>query len=194
MTPYFFREDAMRARLAEDYKQTQQIFGPVLGGSVVSFATEFYRSTVGNSGVNEVIRDLRHSKKDLDQARFVGSKIMESAAIQADSYMAALGMEFYLVIFRMTIVGMWLVLLAPLAIAVVVDGFSSRSKKFETLGFQNPTAFSLSFHIAILMTVIPGWYIFHPLPVSPIFMPIWAVVAALPLSFALMHTQPILTR
>jgi Domain of unknown function (DUF4400) len=194
VTPYFFREDAMRARLAEDITETQNVFGPVLGPAVISVSTSFYRMTVGNTGVNEAIQQLQHSKKDMELARFVGSTIMESAAVQVDSYMAALGMEFYLVVFRMAIVGMWLLLLLPLAMAVIVDGLSARSKKFETLGFQNPTAFSMSFHIAVLMTVVPGWYIFHPFPISPIFMPYWACLAALPFSFALTHTQPILTR
>jgi hypothetical protein len=194
VTPFFFREESMRARLAEDVAETQKVFGPVLGPAVISASTSFYRLTVGNTGIHEAIHMLQHTKQDMETAKFVGSTIMESAARQADSYMAALGMEFYLVVFRMALVGMWLLLLLPLAVAVIVDGLSARAKKFETLGFQNPTAFSMSFHLAVLMTVIPGWYVFHPLPISPIFMPYWAVLAALPFSFALTHTQPILTR
>lgn len=194
VTPFFFREDSMRARLAEDVSETQKVFGPVLGPEIISIATSIYRLTVGNTGVNEAIQQLQHSNKDMETAKLIGGGLMESAAKQADSYMASLGMEFYLVVLRMAIVGMWLLLLLPLGIAVIVDGLSARAKKFETLGFQNPTAFSMSFHLAVLISVVPGWYIFHPFPISPAFMPFWACLAALPLSFALMHTQPILTR
>jgi hypothetical protein len=194
VTPYIWRADTMRGKLVTDVTSIKRVLGDKAGGMVVQVATSIYDATVGASGLGQSMHDMQHSRADYELANRVGSKVMEGAARQADAYMQSLAMELYAVILRMCLVACWLVMLLPVAAAVVIDGLSARAKKFETLGFQNPTAFSMAVHTAIFLAVLPLLYIVAPIPITPLFMPYWAVAAALPVSFAITHMQPVLTR
>lgn len=194
VTPYLVSGDAMRTKLVRDVEDIKRVLGPRIGGIIVSAATAVYDDTVGASGLRDGLDGMTHSDSDLQLAERVGSKLTVAAAKAADKYVQSLSMQIYAVMLRTAVIVAWIVLLLPLAIAVLVDGYSARAKKFETLGFQNPTAFSMSLHLAILVSVLPLLYLVVPIPVTPLFMPYWAVVAALPLSFAITHAQPILTR
>ncbi len=96
---------------------------------------------------------------------------------------------------RVTVLLAWLLILLPFVVAVIYDGFQMRHVKFANLGYQNPTAFTLGFHVTVLLCAVPLLSIVVPTyVVTPLFMPFWVIITALPFSFAIRHTQPILTK
>lgn len=194
VTPYFVRADSMKNKLLRDVDEINRVLGPGIGHGVVGVATAIYEKSVGASGLDAAMSDMQHSDADYRLANQIGSKVAEEAARQADGYMRSLAMQLYAILLRASLVGAWLLMLAPVLIAAVLDGLTSRAKKFETLGYQNPTAFSAGSHTAIAISVLPLLYIVAPIPVTPLFMPFWAAAAALPASFAITHMQPIFTR
>lgn len=194
VVPYFVRGSEMRARLEHEVAAVKHALGSRVGSGVVMKANAVYEATVVASGIRTAMDDLKHTRQDQELAQRIGTTMLAEAAMGVDSYLQALSMQLYAVILRGTVVLMWVLMLAPFAAAVLVDGYASRAKKFENLGFQNPTAFALGFHVAVVVSAIPFLYIVAPFSISPLFMPYWAVAAALPLSFAIQHMQPVLTR
>jgi len=194
VVPYFVRGQEMRVRLENEVSAIQHVLGRRIGAGVVDNANVVYESTVVASGLRTAMDDLKHSQRDRELAERVGTRILAEAAMGVDSYLQALSMQLYAVILRSTVVLAWLMMLAPFAAAVLIDGFATRAKKFENMGFQNPTAFAMGFHLAVLVSAVPLIYVVAPFSISPLFMPYWAVACALPLSFAIQHMQPVLTR
>jgi hypothetical protein len=194
VVPYLTRGEVMRGRLVAEVETVRSALGNRMGAGVIDVATVIYNNTVVASGLRAAMDEFKHTSTDMGTARKIGSEVLVSGAKAADRYFEALAMQFYAVILRGTIVGLWMLLLLPFAAAVLVDGFATRAKKFETLGFQNPTAFAASFHVLVLVSAVPFMYIVAPFSISPLFMPYWAAAAALPLSFSIQHMQPVLTR
>ncbi|MBI2770588.1 MAG: DUF4400 domain-containing protein [Burkholderiales bacterium] len=194
VVPYFVRGVEMRARLEHEVAAIQHALGSRIGSGVVEKANAVYSATVVASGLRTAMDDLKHTQQDQELAQRIGTTILAEAAMGIDSYLQALSMQLYAVILRGTVVLMWVLMLAPFAGAVLIDGYATRAKKFENLGFQNPTAFALGIHVVVVVSAIPFLYIVAPFSISPLFMPYWAVAAALPLSFAIQHMQPVLTR
>ncbi len=128
-------------------------------------------------------------------ANQVGSGVAVYFANEADSRVKAFSVQLYSVTLRIIVLLAWVVLLLPFLVAVVYDGFMMRHVKFASLGHQNPTAFSLGFHVTVILCAVPLLSLVVPTYiVTPLFMPFWALITALPFSFALRHTQPIFTK
>lgn len=119
---------------------------------------------------------------------------LDEAARALAAVAEALEQQRHAVTLRAVLAAAWLLVLLPLWLAVLVDGLALRARKFETLGFQNPTAFTLGLHLAIVLAALPLLYLVAPFPVTPWFMPWWSLAAALPVGFALTHAQPVFTR
>jgi hypothetical protein len=194
VVPYFVRGDTMRSRLVQEVNAVKLTFGARAGNGIVETVNGVYQATVVASGLREALDDLKHTQRDEEVAQRIGTQVLVKAAKGIDGYIQALSMQFYAVILRVVVVAFWMLVLMPFAAAVLVDGFSARAKKFETLGFQNPTAFAAGVHLVVLVSAVPLLYVVAPFSVSPLFMPYWAAATALPLSFAIQHMQPVLTR
>jgi hypothetical protein len=186
VVPYFVRGDAMRSRLVQEVSAVKLTFGARAGNGIVETVNDVYQATVVASGLREALDDLKHTQRDEEVAQRIGTKVLVKAAKGIDGYIQALS--------RIVVVAFWMLVLLPFAAAVLIDGFSARAKKFETLGFQNPTAFAAGVHLVVLVSAVPLLYVVAPFSVSPLFMPYWAAATALPLSFAIQHMQPVLTR
>lgn len=194
VVPYFVRGGEMRARLEQEIDAVRHVLGVRVGEAVVRSANAAYEATVVASGIRSAMDDLKHTRWDQEIAQRVGTTLLAEAAAGVDSYLQALSMQLYAILLRGAVVVAWMLMLAPFAGAVLIDGYSARAKKLANLGFQNPTAFALGFHAAVLVSALPLLYIVAPFSITPLFMPYWAVAAALPLSFAIQHMQPVLTR
>lgn len=194
VVPYFVRADHMRGRLVAELDAVRTSLGPEIGNNLIQTANRGYDLTVVRSGLRAAMDDLRQSSSDRENTSRVGSAVLSAATDAVEGYFQSLAMQMYAMILRGTIVAVWLLMLLPFVLAVLVDGLMARSKKFELLGYQNPTAFAAGTHLVVLISVLPLLYIVAPFALSPLFMPYWAAAAALPLSFAIRHMQPILTR
>ena len=78
-----------------------------------------------------------------------------------------------------------------LFVAVVVDGLVIRKVKFATFGYSSPIRFSISAHSMIVVGLLPVLYLVVPLPVTPLFLPFWLLLSAVPIMTLLSNTQRI---
>lgn len=121
--------------------------------------------------------------------------VVSSLVIErADRYLASLRLQLHGAVLRASGLVAWALMLAPLWLAAVVDGFTQRQVKAATFGYQNPAAFALALHALIAITMLPLVALVLPLPLPAWAMPAWGVVAMVPLRVAVAHLQPVFTR
>lgn len=193
--PFLFSAEVLMGSLVKEQEAIQSAFGDAVATRIYSAANAVHGTIFGTTGIQAGLDSLQHSEADMRLARKVGSGVAEFFANQADMRVKALSVQLYSVTLRIIVLLAWLVLLLPFCVAVVFDGFQMRSVKFARLGHQNPTAFSIGFHLAVLLCAIPMLSVVIPTyVVTPLFMPFWVLLTAMPFSFALRHTQPIFTK
>jgi hypothetical protein len=195
VVPFLVSADNLLTSLKREQDAIAAVFGPSVSGQINLAANGAHAILFQSTGIQSGLNALQHDQADLALANKVGSGVALYFAREADSKIKALSVQMYSVILRVVVLLAWLLLLLPFLVAVVYDGFQMRHVKFANMGHQNPTAFSLGFHVSVLLCAIPLLSIVVPMYiVTPLFMPFWAIVTALPFSFAIRHTQPILTR
>jgi hypothetical protein len=96
------------------------------------------------------------------------------------------------VVLKFLIIFAWLLVLAPLFAASVVDGVCVRDLRRCIYRSEAPTPFAIGWHLVIVLSALPLLYVALPIFVTPLFMPLWALVVMVPLRLAVSHTQPIL--
>lgn len=193
--PFFVSADKLLTSLKREQDSISVAFGEALTGEINQVARAIHGTIFGATGIQAGLTNMQHTQQDMLLAKKVGSGVATYFASEADGRVKALSVQLYSVILRAVVLLAWLLLLLPFVVAVVYDGFQMRHVKFASMGHQNPTAFSLGFHVTVLLCAVPLLSIVVPTyVVTPLFMPFWVVLTALPFSFAIRHTQPIFTR
>ncbi|MFC6522659.1 DUF4400 domain-containing protein [Undibacterium arcticum] len=106
-----------------------------------------------------------------------------------NGYLTALSVNVYGLLLRWGIITHWMLFILPFVVAAFLDGFVTRKVKFAEFGFISPMAYSLSMHFIVFLLFFPLLYLVVPLPVTPYFMPGWAICLGFPLIFMISNTQ-----
>lgn len=193
VSPAFVTPEKIYDRLASEVVSVRSVFGEAVGDTVVTVTNRVHGMFV-TTGADAAVRQGIHTEDERRQAEKYFSVIGKVTVNSMNSYFEGLSMQFYGVLLRAAIVVIWSLLLAPFMLATIVDAISARQVKLAELGYQNPTAFSLASHALIALCALPLLYIAVPMALPATFMFWWALIAALPMGFALSHMQPVLTR
>lgn len=191
--PAFTSAREIRARLAVERQAVEDTFGPKLSAMILDTTDTVYLA-FADSGAKTQMGKAIHSEEDAKSAERYLSVVGKALAEGSSAYMQGVFMQVYAVVMRGLIVLTWTVLLLPFLGAAIADGLALRAVKYASFGYQNPTAFSLGAHAVILISVLPLAYIVMPMHMTPLFMPMWALCAAVPMLLAISHSQPIFTR
>ena len=193
--PFFVSAESLMTSLRREQNSISTVFGEAFSNHINQAASSVHGVAFGGTGIQARLNSLQHNQADLKLANKVGSGIAVYFANEADGRVRAFSVQLYSVVLRLIVLVAWAIILLPFLIAVVYDGFQMRHVKFASMGHQNPTAFSLGFHVTVVLCAIPLLSVVIPTYiVTPLFMPFWVILAALPFSFAIRHTQPIFTR
>lgn len=195
VVPFFVSADSLLTSLKREQAAISTVFGSSIANDLYGASNAVHGAVFGSTGIQAGLNDLQHTQQDMKLANQVGSGIAVYFANEADGRVKAFSVQLYSVTLRLIVLLAWVVLLLPFLVAVVYDGFMMRHVKFASMGHQNPTAFSLGFHVTVILCAVPLLSLVVPTYiVTPLFMPFWALITALPFSFALRHTQPIFTK
>jgi hypothetical protein len=181
--PALIPGDSVLDRLRRESDAIVDLFGPGYGGAVVRSANAIYRTAFVETGLetmvaagNTAVREQRR----VDPVAHAG----QQAGRFFNGYLYSALVHAYGVIQRGVLGCFWLVILAPLLLAVVVDGVTIRRIKVATFGSFSPTLYSAGTHAVVLAIFLPLLYMTFPTYVSPWFLPLFALGAAIPLSLA----------
>lgn len=113
---------------------------------------------------------------------------------QTNSYLDTLAAMIYVVLLRVRMLLAWLPFVFPFLIGVVAEGYTRRKIKFAEFGEYGATVFAGAVHVGVLLSVLPVFYALAPIPISPLFVPVWILLASWPIVVAIANANQILPR
>lgn len=191
--PLFRSAESLMSYVESEVTQTQVAFGPTIGGWVVDVANTIYTKTplqrLGDSAASRVSTPER--RKRSEEVTGGLSKLMHNTG---DGYLMAIAMQTYVASLRMAIFLIWLMAVGPLLIAAAIDGLAGREVRRLEGSALRPAAWTLMGIIVVPVLVVPVLYLFLPFSITPLLLPGWAVLVALPLRTMLTHSQPLFAK
>lgn len=190
LNPLFRDGESMERFLTMELQMTRNTFGDGTANwlqdkSAFIFDVYSPADAVGRSAV-------RGTEMALTKRVVAGPGVAITNAF--NSYVEGLVLNFFVVALRFLIFALWFLILLPVFIAAVVDGFVQRAIKREEFGAIRPAAYSLTSMIVIPLAMAPLVYLALPVPVTPLVSPMWALAMVLPLSSMVSNSQPIFGR
>ena len=116
---------------------------------------------------------------------------VRSLAGATNGYLLALAGTCYSLLVRIHLLAEWVPFIAPFLLAAVVDGMVRRRIKFATFGLISPMALGVAVHSAIILAFLPIVYLIAPFPITPLFVPFWALLIAAPIMLIMANIQRI---
>jgi hypothetical protein len=185
--------DDMQAFVDNEVNQTRQALGPTVGAFVLHFADSvFDESPLGE--IARMARNTKHSRADAELSMQVAGPGGEVMSKLFNGYLQGIVWQTYVVAMRLAIVCVWLLVLSPLLIAAIHDGFMNRRIKRAEFGVIRPATFSIASFFVIPLLMLPLIYLVIPFSLSPMLAPGWALILAMPLSLLVSNMQPIFGR
>jgi hypothetical protein len=177
-------------RVAREVEMTRSVFGDDMTEHIVGRAKAVYKAAFVDTGFIADLNKTHLSEDDVRKAHAMSGALNHFSAL-TNSYFGSMVINLYGMMIRVFIIAHWLAYVAPFLLACVVDGYMTRAKKLAGFAYQNPSAFSLAAHALLWIIFFPVMYLVAPLPVTPLFMPLWALVMALPVAVMLANSQRI---
>lgn len=189
-SPLVLSQDGQIARIKDEISSIKLAFGTAKADEIVSDSSGIYRRLFIDTKVLTEENKL-YTKSD-DREGTVGGFTAAPARSMSNltnGYLRALSVNVYGLFIRWNIFLHWSIFILPFIMAAFVDGFVTRKIKFAQFGFISPMAYSFSMHIILFLTFIPLLYLVMPLPITPYFMPTWAMIMAFPINMLVSNTQ-----
>lgn len=79
---------------------------------------------------------------------------------------------------RVTLLAQWLPYLLPLLLPALVEGFCRREVKKTNYGYTSPNRFHAASHGLIALVFLPILYLFLPIAITPLVVPVWGIALA----------------
>lgn len=166
-------------------------FGVEESEKLLASANAFYDDAFVKTGVIKTTGGLyvgdgekRHGVPGLDSTAAVMTQ-------KTNEYLLSMSANIYALSIRIGILLAWLPYIIPFLSASIVHGLVRRKIKMRSFGFVSPTIYGTSLHALIAITFIPVAYLLVPFAVSPLFIPLWAILSAIPLGLLVANLQRI---
>ena len=190
ISPVFRSGEGLEQAAVNELEMTRETFGGRVGDWLDEHASFVFRLSE-RMGPTGMLQQTQLSSKQLALTKKVAAGPGLGAAVAFNSYLKALVLNTYVMILRALVVTVWMLVLLPLLIAALVDGFAQRAIKRSEFGTIRPAAFAMGSLIVVPLGMAPVVYLIWPFEVPPSLAPIWAAVMTLPLAWTVSNMQPI---
>ncbi|MDT0618569.1 MAG: DUF4400 domain-containing protein [Salinisphaeraceae bacterium] len=185
----FFSPDSVVENLRREQRMTRASFGDVTEQHVRQAADGWFTSAFHDTGI------VRHSFQLFIPTQEAREKSTGLEDLGSEAFpwfrrrMETVWNGIYQSLYRFSVLLEVLPFMLPLIIPAIVDGFMTREVKKRTYGYASPIRYYASMHaVAALIVAIPAYLVF-PLPVPPLFVPLWAVSVAIILAVMTSNIQ-----
>lgn len=186
--PLMMKPHAIMSRVMGELEMMQMVLGTDDANKITRSATTWYNAFFVDTGLIDSTSKayVSESEKNASQTFFGGATRIVDVT---NGYLLSFAAQAYAMMIRLFIILSWLPFIFPFMLAVVIDGMVTRRIKMESFGFASPIAYSLALHTIIVIVFFPALYLLLPIPVTPLFMPFWALAIAFPVSMLIGNTQ-----
>lgn len=180
--------DIMR-RVLREITLIEAVLGKKETAEITQSASAIYRSLFLETGLVESSKKALVSKEEQRSSEAVfGGSVTKVSDITND-YILGLSALCFASLVRIMIFGAWMPYMLPFFIAAIADGMARRQIKMVSFGYVSPVLYSLALHSMITIIFLPMLYLIVPIPLSPILIPFWALIAAIPVMAMISNTQ-----
>ncbi len=178
-------------RVVRELGMIQTVFGKAETSRLTSRATAIYNTVFVETGLVGATKKAMVSEEEKQASQPVFGNSVRGVSERTNDYVLGVSALAYAALVRLVIFMAWIPYIAPFFVAVVVDGLVIRKVKFATFGYSSPIRFAISAHSMIVVGLLPVLYLVVPLPVTPLFLPFWLLLSAVPIMTLLSNTQRI---
>lgn len=192
LNPFLRRGDTMADFVAQEVHITKSALGERWAGLIIAQADVLFRESPVNLAVRVAEKGV-YSNDRQDKYKLFGSQSGAGGMLFGvmNGIFTGFIQSLYVVCLRLLIVLSWFLLLVPVMLAAVYDGYTQRVIKSYSFGSIRPATFSLMLWIVMPMIFAPLFYLSAPLNINPAIVPMWVCVALIPISILIANSQPL---
>lgn len=188
LAPLWATPQQLRDHSVALWASLQGTFGPGVGAAVQHLAVRAAQG-VASSAVEAGLREATHGERGRAQARRQFAEPGEWLAQASDSYLVGVWQQLQGTVLRLLAAATWLVLLMPLLLAALADGFWARKRAARRLEPPSLLAFALARHAAALLLLSLGAWVVWPALDDAASLSWWVLAMAVALRQGVRHVQ-----
>lgn len=189
VTPLLITDQQSKERIGAELATVAHQFGEETHNRVVDNANALYKALILDTGVQAIIAERVVNQIEQKQSERFYGKTLTRLSDRTNNYLANAATNFYGLAIRTQLLLMWLPLLIPFLLGAVADGYASRMIKMSAFGYFSPAVFSAAAHTLIFLVCLPLLYLIVPFVMSPFWIPVMAVLAAIALRQVIINAQ-----
>lgn len=179
------------ANVKTELEMLQSAMGSETAGRIASTATGVYNILFVESGAIPQIKRARVTSQEEKQSEEVFGNLSVGMAVLSRNYIDTFSALTYVLTIRLLILLTWAPFVLPFFAGAVCEGVARRKIKYDTFGQYGAVFYASAMHASVLIGVLPLIYLVSPFPITPFFVPFWAVCAALPIITAIANASQI---
>ena len=181
LTVLIISPEFIRKELAEEQQHVANVLGARVEHNLREESADVFRKALVDTGVVSASYDTLIPTED-QRRRSVGMEELGSTTfVWLGERLKALWNSVYQMFYRFSVLWAWAPAILPLAIPAVVDGLSIREIKKMSYGYASPVRYHAMTHVLVFLVMGIPIYIAFPFAVTPLVIPIWAVLVCLAL-------------
>ena len=157
-------------------------------------ATETYNAIFIDTGLIQKTRGAYVSREEQELGEAMVGGASRAVTGLTNNYLDTFAALTYVMILRVMIFMSWLPFILPFILAAVGEGVTRRKIKYATFGQYGAALYAGAMHMSVLILILPVLYLMAPLPLTPFFIPFWALIAAIPVIASIANASQILPR
>ncbi len=176
-------------RVIRELGMIEQVLGKAETTRVTTSATAIYNALFVETGVVGATNKAMVTEEEKLHSEAMFGQSVRGISDRTNDYLLGFSALCFASLVRIVIFMAWLPYIAPFFIAAILDAAVSRRIKFSSFGYSSPIKFSVASHMLIVIVFLPILYLVIPLPVTPLFIPFWALISAVPVMTVISNTQ-----
>lgn len=157
-------------------------------------ATQTYNAIFIDTGLIQKTRGAYVSREEQELGEAMVGGASRAVTGLTNNYLDTFAALTYVMILRVMIFMSWLPFILPFILAAVGEGVTRRKVKYATFGQYGAALYAGAMHMSVLILILPVLYLMAPLPLTPFFIPFWALIAAIPVIASIANASQILPR
>lgn len=182
----FTKKEWVEEQIQHEYAKTREIMGAESAQRVYADADRWFKDLVVSTGVFQKSYEMfiPAGKRDMDGVNTIGKGITWFEE-RLNGFWAVVFLSFQ----RIALFNTWLAYALLLLVPAAIDGWAQRAIKRETFGHTSPTRYAMAILLILGLLITPLAYFFIPIAITPLFPPLWVVVATAAIMLLASNTQ-----
>lgn len=182
----FTHKEWVESQIHEEYAATVEVMGQRNAGRIYQSADEEFKRLVVQPGIFDESYKMfiPQGARDIEGEHILGDGITWFEQ-RLNAFWAAVFRGFQ----RWALFVTWLPYVLLLFLPAAIDGWAQRAIKKETYGYTSPVRYAAAFYMLVVLLVLPLGYFMLPLRITPLFPPVWAVLASASIVWLAANTQ-----